>query len=63
MTSPYVTSFVQNGNQEKNMVTRQELTTFQWQNGRLFKIVTIRQFFKGGSDYVDTQTVVPLHGE
>lgn len=44
-------------------ITRQELTTYEWRNNTLFKIVTIRQFSYGGSDYDDTQTVTPVYHE
>lgn len=64
MNSPYKKEhigFTENPVQESIMVTRQEMTTYEWRNDTLFKIVTIRQFFAGGSDYKDSQTVIPVY--
>ena len=60
MSSPYVTQFTDTPVTGELQITRQELTTYQWRSNALFKIVTIRQFNTGGSDYIDTQTVTPV---
>lgn len=66
MTSPYqkeYTAFTEQAVNGARMITRQEMVTYEWRNNTLFKIVTIRQFMMGGSDYHDTQTVTPVYAE
>ena len=64
--SPYkeqYTGFITEAVNGARMITRQELVTYEWRNDTLFKITTIRQFSMGGSDYIDTQTIVPVYQE
>ena len=66
MTGPYqkeYTEFTEESVRGSRMITRQEMITYEWRNDTLFKIVTIRQFAMGGSDYHDTQTITPVYAE
>ena len=63
MSNSQYTQFTTTPVMGARMITRQEFITYEWRNDTLFKILTIRQFFKGSSDYNDTQTTVPVYSE
>ena len=63
MSDPYIISFTDTPVNGDKLITRQELITYEWRGNHLCKIRTIRQFYRGGSDYTDTQTVEVLHLE